>query len=587
MIVRLAVVQIRASEKRKNKESFPMTERLRDLNQALHVRTRIGVGSHRSRLPRYVSFMPPCNHACPAGENIQGWLAHAEKGAFEAAWRLLVQENALPAIHGRACYHPCEGQCNRAGLDEPIAIHEVERFLGDLARENGWKVSCGAATGRRVLVVGSGPAGIACAYHLALLGHAVEIREAAPRPGGMMAYGIPAYRLPMAVLDDEIARVLAMPGVTLRCNSRVDDLSRLMDEGKFDAAFVAVGASRALTMTLPVAQGRQAVEAIDLLHAVREGKRPVLGRVVAVIGGGNVAMDAARTARRLGAQEVIMIYRRDRDHMPAHTEEREAAEAEGVTIRYCSIVRRFSAQGVEIEAVSLDRDNGLTPTGEIDCIPADTVILAIGQHADLSLCAGFTDIVIDRGDVLGVDETFMTGHRGVFAGGDCVPGTRTMTTATGHGKHAARAIDAYLSGLCLPVRHKPEIVTFDMMHMPLLVMAGRAKPPELPAAQRAGFEEIVAGLVEKSARREAGRCLSCGNCYECDNCFAACSEQAITRLGPGRGYVISAALCTGCGDCVEQCPCTALAMRPEPVGAVPDDGAIGEPLSPAKFMVRA
>ncbi|NVN02735.1 MULTISPECIES: NAD(P)-binding protein [Asaia] len=564
-----------------------MTLKLHELNRAMHVRTRVGVGSHRAQRPDYVAYLPPCNHACPAGENIQGWLSLAEKGEYEAAWRFLTQENALPAIHGRACYHPCEGGCNRADMDAPVAIHEVERFLGDRAMEAGWVVETAPASGRKVLVVGSGPAGLACAYHLSRLGHEVEIREASPHAGGMLAYGIPAYRLPLSVLDAEIDRVLSMPGVSLRCNAPVTDIRSVMEQSGFDAAFIAVGAARALTMALPVDGKRRVMEAIDLLHQVREGARPDLGQVVAVIGGGNVAMDAARTARRLGAQNVFMVYRRDRDHMSALSEEIEAAQEEGVTIRYCSVVRHFGPEGVEIETITLGADGSITPTGDTEIVAADSVILAIGQHADLSLCAGFADIAIGKGDVLQVDRAFMTGHAGIFAGGDCVPGARTMTTATGHGKHAARAIDAFLKGEALPEKKPRDIVTFDMLNMPTLLEAGREEAVELPPARRSGFEEIIAGLAEHEARREAGRCLSCGNCYECDNCYAACSEQAITRLGKGKGYAVSADLCTGCGDCAAQCPCHAIAMTPEAEGSATASDGIGELVSPTKFMVRA
>ncbi|MDR6183011.1 NAD(P)-binding protein [Asaia bogorensis] len=568
-----------------------MALKLRELNRALHVGTRIGVGSVRSRRPDYVSLMPPCNHACPAGENIQGWLALAQSGAYEAAWHLLKTENPFPAIHGRACYHPCESSCNRAEMDDAVAIHEVERFLGDMAAEKNWRVACKPATGKKVLVVGSGPAGLSCAYHLARQGHQVEIREASAHAGGMLAYGIPAYRLPMDILEREMDDVLSMPGVSLHCNAPVTDLAQTMKEGAFDAVFLGVGAARALTMPLATEAGYQPVEAIDLLHAVREGKRPELGRTVVVVGGGNVAMDAARTARRLGAEKVFMVYRRDEAHMSALPEEREAAEAEGVTIRYCSVVTHYGHDGVEIEHVELDPQTGaICPPADghapdRELLAADSVILAIGQHSDFSLCSDMSDIVIDKGERLEIDPSFMTGARGVFAGGDCVRGARTMTTATGHGKKAARAIDAYLRAE-KPVPDAPaEIVTFDMLHMPALLMAVREEGAELPTSLRTGFEEIIAGLNETQARHEAGRCLSCGNCFECDNCFAACSEQAIIRLGPGRGYAVDETLCTGCGDCAGQCPCHAIVMTPEHNDAECAEAAVT--LTPQRFVVRA
>jgi NADPH-dependent glutamate synthase beta subunit-like oxidoreductase len=396
-----------------------MSLKLHDLGQIMQETTRRGVGSRRWQYPAYVSFMPPCNHACPAGKSIQGWLALAQSGAYEAAWRLLTQENPLPATHGRACYHPCEAACNRGELDAPVAVHAVERFLGDLAVEKGWVVACAPPSGKKVLVVGAGPAGIACAYHLARKGHAVEIRDASEEPGGMMAHGIPAYRLGRDALRAELSRVLVMPGVTLRSNTHVRDVAQAMTEGEFDAAFVAVGASVVNHLDVPVEDGRRLLNAIDLLHDVSEGARPLLGRTVAVIGGGNVAMDAARTARRLGARETVLVFRYDSAHMEA-----------------------------------------------------------------------LPDVAIAKNDTVVVNGHFMTGHAGIFAGGDCIGGARTMTTATGHGKRAAQEIDAYLKGEAWEHPPVPPVVTFDMLHLPDYMDAARPPQPEQPVAARTDFSEV-------------------------------------------------------------------------------------------------
>ncbi|HRP27581.1 MAG TPA: FAD-dependent oxidoreductase, partial [Burkholderiaceae bacterium] len=269
-----------------------------EMTQMLALTTRKGVGSVRWQKPAWIDFLPPCNHACPAGEDIQAWLALAQAGRDEDAWRKLVENNPLPATHGRACYHPCESSCNRAALDAPIAIHAVERWLGDLASAEGWTVPVAAASGKRVLVVGAGPAGLSCAWHLARRGHAVEIRDQNPNPGGMMAYGIPEYRLPRAGLAQEIARITALPGVTLRCGERVADVAQARRDGGFDAAFVAVGAQLGNHFDIPAVDGRHFVDAVSVLEQVRRDEHPALGRVVVVVGGGNVAMDAARTARR-------------------------------------------------------------------------------------------------------------------------------------------------------------------------------------------------------------------------------------------------------------------------------------------------
>ena len=254
-----------------------MTTKPIEMTQVLSLTTRKGVGSLRWQKPQWIDFLPPCNHACPAGEDIQAWLALAQAGRHEEAWRTLVENNPLPSTHGRACYHPCESSCNRAALDAPIAIHAVERFLGDLASDNAWTVPVAAPSGKRVLIVGAGPAGLSCAWQLARRGHAVEIRDQNPNPGGMMAYGIPEYRLPRTDLQREIARITALPGVTLRCGERVDDVARARREGGFDAAFVAVGAQLSNHLDIPAVDGRRIVDAVGLLDQVRRDERPSLG----------------------------------------------------------------------------------------------------------------------------------------------------------------------------------------------------------------------------------------------------------------------------------------------------------------------
>ncbi len=286
-------------------------------------------GPVRQRRPVYLDLLPPCNAGCPAGENIQAWLAHATAGRHEAAWRQLVADNPFAAIHGRVCYHPCETVCNRAHLDSAVSIHSVERFLGDLARERGWEFEPPSVpTGKRVLVVGAGPSGLSAAYHLARLGHEVEIRDAGAVPGGMMRYGIPTYRLPRDVLDAELNRIVAM-GVRVTCDHRVDDLAAERDEGGFDAVFVAIGAHLAKRVDIPARDAGSMVDAVSFLRSVASGDKPAVGRHVAVYGGGNTAMDAARVARRLGAEDAVIVYRRTREQMPAHDEEATGCRAGG------------------------------------------------------------------------------------------------------------------------------------------------------------------------------------------------------------------------------------------------------------------
>ena len=395
--------------------------------------------------------MPPCNHACPAGENIQQWLYHAEEGGdpntgdggYEAAWRQIMQDNPLPAIMGRVCYRPCETACNRAQVDAAVGINSVERFLGDEAIRQGWTVPVTAPdTGKRVLIVGAGPSGLSAAYHLRLLGHQVTLRDSAVWAGGMMRFGIPAYRLPRDVLDAEVGRILAM-GVNWEGGQQVTDLEAAMADGGFDAAFLAVGAQRGKRAYIPAGDSAKILDAVTLLHSMEGAEPPLLGRRVAVYGGGNTAMDAARTARRLGATDAVVVYRRTRDRMPAHDIEVEEAADEGVRMMWLSTIARADEGKLTIEKMKLDETGFPQPTGEFTELEADTVVLALGQEAELSLLDGVPGVTICDG-VVQVGPDLMTGRPGIFAGGDMVPAERTVTVAIGHGKKAARSIDAYL-----------------------------------------------------------------------------------------------------------------------------------------------
>src|SRR5450432_2632283 len=327
-------------------------------------------GPVREQRPVYLDLLPPCNAGCPAGENIQAWLAHAEVGHHEQAWRQLVADNPMPAIHGRVCYHPCESVCNRANLDSAVSIHSVERFLGDLALERGWLFDPPAVSSdKRVLVIGAGPSGLSAAYHLARRGPEVEIRAAGPEPGGMMRYGIPAYRMPRDVLSGELERIAAL-GVRFTNNHTVVDLDAERRHGGFDAVFVAVGAHLSKRVEIPAMDTGPIVDAVSFLRGVASGERPVIGRRVAVYGGGNTAMDAARTARRLGAEETLIVYRRTREQMPAHEEEAQDAEREGVRINWLRTIKTFEGPELNVEVMELDDSGFPQPTGRFETLAA-------------------------------------------------------------------------------------------------------------------------------------------------------------------------------------------------------------------------
>jgi 2-oxoacid:acceptor oxidoreductase delta subunit (pyruvate/2-ketoisovalerate family) len=528
-------------------------------------------GSWRTERPVYLDRMPPCNQGCPAGENIQSWLYEAEEGGagYERAWRRIMEENPFPAVMGRVCYHPCESVCNRAQLDEAVGINSVERFLGDLAIERGWQVErLAEASGKRVLVVGAGPSGLSAAYHLARLGHEVTIRDAGPAAGGMMRFGIPKYRLPREILDAEIDRIVAL-GVTLELDTTVRNILVAMQEGRFDAAFLAVGAQLGKRAYIPAGEAARILDAVSLLRSMEGEQPPLLGRRVAVYGGGNTAMDAARTAKRLGAEEAIVVYRRTRDRMPAHEFEVEEAEQEGVLMKWLSTIKQADAGKLLLERMELDESGFPQPTGEFEELEADSVVLALGQDTDLSLLEGVPGLEVEDG-VVKVGPDLMTGYPGLFAGGDMVPAERTVTVGVGHGKKAARHIDAWLrSDQPAPI-DKHALADFERLNTWYYADAPRTVQPVLELARRRStFEEVVGGLDESTALFEARRCLSCGNCFRCDNCFGVCPDNAVIKLddpaADGRMYAFDYDFCKGCGICVAECPSGAIEMVPETI----------------------
>ena len=522
-------------------------------------------GSWRTERPVYLDRLPPCNNACPAGEDIQGWLFHAESGDYEQSWRSLVENNPLPAVMGRVCYHPCEGACNRGQIDSPVGINSVERFLGDEAIERGWKFEPPAKqSGKQVLVVGAGPSGLSAAYQLARMGHKVTIHEAGPLSGGMMRFGIPKYRLPRDVLDAEVQRIVEL-GVTIKYDTKVTDILESMNTGKFDAAFLAVGAHIGKRTYIPAGDSAKILDAVSVLRSMEGEDQPMLGRRVIVYGGGNTALDVARTAKRLGATEAIIVYRRNRERMPAHDFEVEEALQEGVMIKWLSTIKQAGDSSIMVEKMALDDKGWPQPTGEFETLEADSVVLALGQDVDLSLLDAVPGLEIKDG-VVQVSKNMMTSHAGIFAGGDMVPSERTVTVAIGHGKKAARNIDAWLRGANHEPAPKHEVAGFDKLNPWYYSDAPKTVRPVLDIIRRQStFEEVVGGLDETNALYEARRCLSCGNCFECDNCYGVCPDNAVIKLGPGKRFEFNYDYCKGCGICVSECPCGAIKMVPEQI----------------------
>ena len=396
------------------------------------------------------------------------------------------------------------------------------------------------------------------------MGHQVTIADSGPRPGGMMRFGIPAYRLPRAVIDAEIGRILDM-GVTLQPEHTVTDIRAEMRDGGFDAAFLAVGAQVGKRAYIPAGDSARILDAVSVLHSVAEGEPPLLGRRVAVYGGGNTAIDAARTARRLGATDAVVVYRRTRQRMPAHDIEVEEATEEGIRMMWLSTIARADEGKLTIEKMRLDEGGFPQPTGEFEELDADSVVLALGQQADLALLEGVPGVEF-ADDVVQVGTDLMTGYPGIFAGGDMVPAERTVTVAIGHGKKAARNIDAWLRDghYQRPAQH--ELAGYDKLNTWYYSDAPATVRPQLDIARRTStFDEVVGGLDSSTALYEARRCLSCGNCFECDNCYGSCPDNAVIKLGPGNRYEFDYDYCKGCGICVAECPCGAIKMEPEEI----------------------
>jgi NADPH-dependent glutamate synthase beta subunit-like oxidoreductase len=379
--------------------------------------------------------------------------------------------------------------------------------------------------------------------------------------GGMMRFGIPKYRLPRDVLEAEIERILDL-GVTLELDTKVTGLRTLSES--YDATFLAVGAQLGKRAYIPAGSAAHVLDAVTMLRDLEFAERPLLGRRVAVYGGGNTALDAARTARRLGASEAIVVYRRTRDRMPAHDSEFTEAEAEGVLFKWLTTIKQAESGKLVVERMELDETGFPQPTGELDDLDADSLVLALGQETDLSFLEDVPDVVVEDG-VVAVDRNMMTGHPGIFAGGDVVPYERSVTVAIGHGKRAARNIDSWLSGAAPEPTSRPALATFDTLNTWYYTDASRTHRPLLERARREStFDEVVEGLDESTALFEARRCMSCGNCFGCDNCYGVCPDNAVIKLGePGKEYLIDLDYCKGCGLCVSECPSGAIQMVPE------------------------
>jgi NADPH-dependent glutamate synthase beta subunit-like oxidoreductase len=575
-------------------------------------------GNWRYVRPLYVDKTPPCNHNCPAGADVVGYLALIREGKYREAWELIKQENPFPGVCGRVCPHPCESECNREKLGGAIAIHTLERFLADYAASQ--RLSTPASKQRydaKVAVIGSGPAGLSCAYHLARLGYSVTVFEALPMAGGMMRMGIPAYRLPREVLNREIADIEAL-GVEIKTNMRVGDnvkLSVLLED--YQAIFIGVGLQKSRKLNIPGEDAEGVIHGLEFLKKVNLGEEVQVGPRVVVIGGGNTAIDAARSALRLGSAEnltrngakgeVTILYRRSRAEMPAIAEEIEEALAEGgcrFRIHYLVAPTKILTEDgrvsklecIEMRLGEPDESGRRRPIPIVDSeftIEADTVILAIAQEEDISFLetgrkTGKQRLIGVKQGRIFIDEAGATTLPGIFAGGDIATPFGTVAHAVGSGKRAALAIDKYLRGEelagfppigeaahAVPKDMDSTVVRFEDLNLAYFEKLERTAQPQKPVEERvSGFEEVNLGFGEEEAQAEAERCFSCGTCNLCDTCLIFCPDVAIARLvAPpypmplarlnGAGYEINYDYCKGCGVCAEECPRYAISIEEE------------------------
>ena len=539
-----------------------------DITKAVDLSTHAeGTGPLRLRRPLYVDFMPPCNSACPAGENIQAWLAQAQSGNYFEAFQVLAADNPFPAVMGRVCVKPCETGCNRNHIDTTVNIHAVERFIGDTAIREGWTFRYQPVpSGKRVLVVGAGPGGLSAAYHLKRLGHDVAIFEAGDHIGGLMWAGIPDYRLPKEILEAEIDRIARM-GITIRLNYRVQDIEMEKRAGNFDAVYLSIGAETIAREDFPQDGTVPVTDAFAFFRDMKTNPTQFSHKKIVIYGGGKLALYISRMVRRMGS-EATVYFPGDQKMMPAYDYETEDALAEGVDVLLLKSIDHIEHHQVVLQAMKIEK-NKAVGTGVWEQAPADLLVLANRQESDTSFLRSLPGIAIQADGTVVTDPRRMTGAAGIFAGGDMLPGeNRSTTIAIGHGKKAARSIDGYLRNEPYVKPDKHPTAGYRKLHMWYKTEAPRREQDRLaPAVAVRSFEEVVAGLSEAETQFEAQRCLSCGNCFECDGCFGACPEDAIIKLGKGNRYKFNYDACTGCAVCYEQCPCHAIEMIPEPHNA--------------------
>jgi 2-oxoacid:acceptor oxidoreductase delta subunit (pyruvate/2-ketoisovalerate family) len=551
-------------------------------------------GAWRAQRPFYEDKTPPCRAACPVGNDIVAFIQKITQGDFERAWELIKEENPFPGICGRVCFHPCESKCNRGHFDEPIAIHALERFVSDFAsnlNKKGEKIS--GARREKIAIIGSGPAGMSCAYHLAKLHYDVAVFESSSSAGGMLRAGIPSYRLPKDVLDREIANIEAL-GVTIRTGISFGEDLKLDGLKSYQAIFIATGAHRSRGLHIPGEKEKGVLSGLDLLRKVNLGKKLKLGDKIAIIGGGNTAIDVARSILRMG-KKATLLYRRSKEEMPAFEDEISEAMEEGVKIRYLvNPVRiqqkddRKRLECLRMELGEKDESSRRRPVPIPNSnffFEADNVIIAAGEEIELAFLPKGME---KREGIVLTQKDGGTGIKGVFAGGDLTSTQRTVAHAIGSGKKAALAMDCYLKGndseeairqiligegpslSIFRYLHpgerpmNPHVVTFEELNMDYFEPSTRRRESKSPAKKRVrGLGEVTASFTESVALEEGERCFSCGTCNECENCYVFCPDASVIKKEEILSHQVDYDFCKGCGICFSECPRGAISLKEE------------------------
>ncbi len=530
--------------------------------------------------PVMVPKTPPCSNACPNGTDIREVLTvigqsedcgRPYQESFQKAWEILTEKNPFPATCGRVCPHPCEDDCNRGHKDGAVAVNNVERFIGDYALRNGLKLRRISETAypQKVAVVGSGPAGLSCAYQLARRGYAVTVYEAFSKPGGMLRYGIPNYRLPSDVLDKEIKRIEDL-GVKIECNRVVGrDIPYEDLQQNYDAIFVGIGAHKGRLLGVPNEEAENVFTGTEFLNRVNSGEAVEVGDRVLVVGAGDTAIDAARVSRRLGA-DVTIVYRRTRTEMPAIKEEITGAEEEGVKIEFLAAPVDFERGGNRVTKMKCQRMELGEPdeSGRRRPVPipdsyfqldASTVIAAISQEPDF---AGL-ETLHERKEWIKADGDGSTKIPGTYAGGDDLE-LGLVTIAIFNGRKAAETIHNRFQNIQPQPEEKPPVITHDRIVLSYYESKLRNEPVRLSADERLKDLnlEITSTLTQEQVIDEAKRCMSCGSCFDCGTCWSYCQDQAIVKpVIKHEAYRFKLDFCNGCKKCADNCPCGYIEMR--------------------------